>query len=435
MQSRFLVIVAILCFGILTASAQTRHIVVADSLTHTPLPNASIFNNKGSFIGTSSTKGHISCALLSDFPITIRYIGYAERSVPKECGDTIFLIENISELHEVIVESKQRSMLHILAYMREYSSLSSYTDTITMFREKMVDFMLPTEKKTNFRGWHYPRPLSTRSYYHYTNFYGLDSVSDRCSHHFTWSDWIGMIPTTQLPIHIANIKDGVDTIYGKYGPTEIWIKNDDRLSIDIDVLADTVSRKWVPNISFFFSKEDTDFEQFRLKVNYTNILGNEISPLDLTGFSYNIESRGRGRGMFQFNRHDQPFFVTTYAEVYILDKELISAKEAKKWDKLKFPADEIGIIEPQEAPKPNPSTMALINRVNNIDSDQVRLSIRPDERLTGQNGMRRKISVGRRALNMLKEATGISEYKYRKNLKDKWGKFRDNQRQRKRDDK
>ena len=71
-----------------------------------------------------------------------------------------------------------------------------------------------------------------------------------------------------------------------------------------------------------------------------------------------MESRGRGRGMFQFNRHDQPFFVTTYAEVYILDKEFISVKEAKKWDKRNF-SEEIEILEPAETPELAPSILAL----------------------------------------------------------------------------
>ena len=399
-------IIAWLFIGMVHAGAHNHNIVVADSLTHNPLPNASIFNHKETFIGTSDAIGAIGCASNGDYPITVRYMGYHERTVPYEYSDTLFLSENISELPEVVVEAKQKSMCHILAYVREYSTLTSYTDTITMFREKMVDFMLPSDAKTRFKGWRYPRLLSTHSYYQFTNANGLDSVSDRCNHYFSWSDWVGMIPTTRIPPYIYKKEIGRDTIYGKYSPTEIWVRNGDRLTIDVNVMADTTSRKWVPNISHFFRKEDTDFEQFRLKINYDNVISSQAGPLELTGFSYNIESRGRGRGMFQFNRHDQPFFVTTYAEVYILDKEFISVKEAKKWDKRNF-SEEIEILEPAEAPDLAPSILALIDRVNSIDTDQVRLSIKPDERLMSRNIRKGNLGIGHRALSLLKRITGI----------------------------
>ena len=141
-------------------------------------------------------------------------------------------------------------------------------------------------------------------------------------------------------------------------------------------------------------------------INYDNVISSEGGPLELTGFSYNIESRGRGRGMFQFNRHDQPFFVTTYVEVYILDKEFISVKEAKKWDKRNF-SEEIEILEPVEAPDLAPSILALIDRVNRIDTDQVRLSIKPDERLMSRNIRKGNFGIGHRALSLLKRITGI----------------------------
>lgn len=422
---RFIIMISVLFIGICNVDGQTHHLIMADSITRSPLPNASIFSHRGSFIGTSGTNGNITCASSSDFPITVRYMGYLERTIPSECNDTVFLIENIAELPEVIVEAKLKKMLHILAYVREYSSLSSYTDTITMFREKMVDFMLPTEEETRFKGWRYPRLLNTRSYYHFTNSTGLDSVSDRCNHHFTWSDWIGMIPTTNMAAGIGKIKNGTDTIYGKYSPTEIWIKNGDRVSLDINILADTTRRKWVPNISHFFRKNDNDFEQFRLKINYDNILGDKVSPLELTGYSFNIESRGRGRGMFQFNRYDQPFFVSTYAEVYILDKECILEKEAKKWENRRFSPDEIEIFEPIEAPELNPSTLALIDRVNQIDTGQVRLSLKPDERLMSRNVYKGNFGIGHRALSLLKQLTGITYFKSHRNLKRRWNEFRD----------
>ena len=413
-----------MCIGIAYANGQVLSRVVADSLSRSPLPSASVFNHKGDFIGMSRTNGKITCASAADYPITVRYLGYHERTIPYGYGrDTIFLIANVSELPEVLIESKAQRMLHILAYGREYSTLTSYTDTITMFREKMVDFMLPTDAKTRVKGWRNPRVLNARSYYRFTNANGLDSVSDRCNHYFSWSDWVGMIPTTQLPPSISKVESGTDTVFGKYLPAEIWIKNGNRLAIDVNVMADSASRRWVPGISHFFNKDDTDFEQFRFRANYDNVISGEASPLDLTGYSYSIESRGRGRGMFQFTRYGQPFFVTTYAEVYILDKEYITIKEAKEWEARKFSPDDVEIFEPADAPDLTPATLALIDRVNNIDADQVRLSLKPDERYVGRKV--RKNHMGSRVLSLLKQLTGISSYKTRKNLNRRWNEYRD----------
>ena len=246
--------------------------------------------------------------------------------------------KSITELPEVVVVSNKHKVLHILAYVREYSSLTTYSDTIFLFREKMVDYMIPT-RKSKFKGWLKPRVITSRSYFHFKDNNGLDSVSDICNHHFSWSDWIGILPSITVPHKLTTIKSGTDTIRGRYSPTEIWKRNKDEYTLKINVLADTSSRKWVQNLSNFF-KNDLNFERFMLIYSFDNVINNLISPQELTGYSLNIESEGRGHNMFRFNRLDEPFFVSTSADVYILDKELITTKEARNWEHHIFDVDE-----------------------------------------------------------------------------------------------
>ena len=415
-----MLLIAFLCA--FDMAGQLRSFVVADSVTRMPLSNASIFDRGGRFLGTSDVKGKVSCALASDYPITLRYLGYHERTVPEPLSDTIRMSESIMELPEVVVESRNNKVLHILAYVREYSALSTYTDTVTLFREKMVDFMLPDDNKSRFKGWNYPRILNSKSYYCFTDSNRLDSVSDCCNNYFTWSDWIGVVPAMALPEAIRSAENGTDTLSGKYTPAEIWVKNSDRVSLDINVLADTLSRRWVPNLASFFRNDNIDFEQFRMHLNYGNVTEDLISPADLTGYSFNIESRGRGRGMFQFNRYDEPFFVATYTEVYVLDKEYISVKEARKWERNVIDPENLVIYEPMEAPELQPSVLALIDRVNNVDIDRLRLQTVPDHRLVS-----RKVSkwgIGHRALGLLKQLTGVTLIKSHKNMDRQWRGFR-----------
>ncbi len=403
-----------------------RSLVVADSATCIPLPDASVRDRNGVVLGKSDSKGRLTRIPQYRYPITVSYLGFYDRMVKDSSNDTIYMSVNVSELPEFVVESKSHRVLHILAYVREYSTLTTYTDTVFMFREKMVDYMLPSDRKVKFNGWTFPRPLSCKSYYRFTNLNGLDSVSDVSRHHFSWSDWISLPPMARLPMALVDKETATDTLKAKYGKSEIWNRSPDGISVVIDVLSDRSNRKWVPYLNVFFS-ENLDFDKFKVKYNYNNITGDTLSELDLTRYSFDIESRGRGHEMFRFNKVDEPFFVNTQAEVYIVDKEYISVKEARRWDKRDFDIDKIGIYQPTSAPELSRSILALIDRVDNIDRDSVRLDIRIDPRIVSTRG-RHNINIGNRVLSLLKQLTGISSYKHNKNFKHNWNSLKKNRR-------
>lgn len=67
-----------------------------------------------------------------------------------EVSDTVFLRESKAQLSEIVVESRRHKVLHMLAYVREYSTMTSYTDTVFLFREKMVDYMLTPDGSVKF---------------------------------------------------------------------------------------------------------------------------------------------------------------------------------------------------------------------------------------------------------------------------------------------
>lgn len=401
------------------AEGREQRAVVADSLSHMPLPNAALFDRQGRALGVSGNGGEMPEISPDKYPVTVRFLGFREKVVDSAGADTIFLAENPAELPEVLVESRSHKVLHVLSYVREYSTLSTYTDTVFLFREKMVDFMLNNDSRVKFKGWSNPRVLTSKSYYRFTDSQGLDSVSDVSRHHFSWSDWMGLPPVIDMPAGVADLECGTDTLRGKYSPYEIWVKNGSKMAVDVNVLADAASGRWVPGLSVFF-RHNLDFEKFKIKYVYDNASGRSVSPLDLGGYSYNIESNGRGHSMFFFNRRDEPFFVSTYAEVYILDKEYIPVKEAKKWEKRRFDIDAVGIMEAADAPELPASVLALIDRVNNLDRDKVRVDIIPDHRLVSKKDSRKNFRIGHRALAVLKQLTGITQYKTRRNLNKHW---------------
>lgn len=411
----------LLAMTVTGVTAQTYHAVVADTTTRQPLPGATVFDRNGRVIGVSNRNGRTPYLSEEQLPVTVRYIGYGEKEVPTLNRDTIFMTESPRELAEVIVESSQHKVMHMLGYVREYSTLTTYTDTVFLFREKMVDYMLNPDPKVKFKGWGTPRVLKSKSYYRFTASQGLDSVSDESNYHFSWSDWVGVGSEFQIPERLRGKEVATDTVMGKYSPTEIWTRNRDRLTLNINVLADTMSRKWVKNLSSFFRK-NLDFENFRVRYNYDNVVSNKVSPMDLTSYSCNVESNGRGHEMFMFNRVNEKVFVSTYAETYILDKEYITLPEARKWEKLKLGADGIEIYEPADAPPLQTSVVALIDRVNNVDKEQVKLAQKQDMTLVRRKAA--KLHFGRRVLDLLKTATGISSVRAKRKEKRYWREFR-----------
>lgn len=344
---------------------------------------------------------------------------WADAHNPTDTADRNSRREKPIELQELVVRSDKHRVLHLLAYVREYSTMSTYSDTVFLFREKMVDFALPAEIKTKFKGWRAPRILKCRSYYRFSDSQGLDSVSDRSRHHFSWSDWMGLPSAPPLPSKLAAGTSVSDTVRGKYSPTEIWERDDDRVSVRVDVLADTTSRRWVTDLSSFF-KDNLDFENFRIRYDYDNIADSVLSPLDLARYSFTIESNGRGHDIFRFNRYDEPYFVSTHAEVHILDKEYITVKEARKWEKREYTTDRI--YEPYDIAELQPDILRLIDRVTSIEHDRVRLGIEPDRRLMGRGVVRQNFA--QRIFSLVKDMTGISSIRANRNKNKQWREFK-----------
>ena len=380
-------------------ASYSRNSIAVDAASSRPLAGATIFNNRGAAIGTCASDGSLPYIPSDAYPLTIRMMGYRDAVRITEADSIIALEEIAYELPELLVESKEQRVLHILAYVRDYSTLSTYTDTVTLYREKWVDFMLPSENVRKFNGWRTPRILSTRSYYRFTNLAGLDSVSNRFNQHFSWSDWVGILEQIPLPDRLCRADNVADTVFGRYSPTEIWSRGEGIISLGVDVLADTLGRRWVPHLASFF-KDNIDFEDFHVNYRYNDVGSDTVLARDLTDIACSIQSRGRGHSVFRFSRHDEPIFVSTYAEMYIVDQEYITVREARKWEKRIFSsADTDDLPLPDRVPAPTPDIVALISRVDNIDHDNIRLKTEIDPRI---GHAPKPLTLKRRLLGMLK---------------------------------
>ena len=373
-------ILSLLLFVLLPVMLAAQAVVV-DSVAGTPLPRASVFDRKGNVVGMSDDRGRMPYVSPDTYPLTVRYMGYETALVPHPGDLLIKLRESVSELPEVVVTSDKRQVLRLTGYVREYSSLSTYTDTILLFREKTVDFMLPLVKARKFDGRPYQRVLASKSYYRFTDCWGLDSVSDHFGYYFSWSDWIGLIDHIDLPEKLRGREEATDTVYGRYSPAALWRRKNGDVYIDIDVLADTTGHVPVLGLSSFTRGGDMDFAQFTMKYTFTNADDTCVKAEDISRIAMNIETDARGRSMSRLSRIDEPLAVNTYAEIYITDIEYMTVADARRLDKSAPRSEDAGINPPADAPPLQPAIKEMIERVERVKHSDRRLANRPDDRL------------------------------------------------------
>ncbi len=388
------VLVAVALLFALPAAAAGRCIVV-DSVTGEPLPKASVADHRGKPVGVCSDRGELPYMSPDEYPLTVSYVGYYPKTVTRAHKGKIRLREYTYDLPEVVVEPRKRQVLHLMAYVREYSTLvTANTDTVFLFREKTVDYMIPLKKNSRFKGWSNPRILDTRSYYRFTDGAGLDSVSNHYRHYFSWADWVGIIRQCPLPLRLRDDDNVTDTVRGKFGPVAIWRRADDNVYLDADILADTLNRRFVPAIGVFL-RSRVDFSRFNLRYLFSDVTENTLTADNITQMSFNIEANGWDRSQHRLSTRATPLYMDTYAEVYITGREYLTVSEAKKWEKNPPRGAQIGINPPPEAPELQPAILELVERVDNIDHLALRLSGTPDERLVGKLNMKQKKRRGK----------------------------------------
>ncbi len=123
--------------------------VVVSSSTGDALPKSSIFDRKGNLIGLGNDDGTIPQLPLASYPLTIRYLGFSPVIVTDPSADRIELQELDYDLPEIVIDTQSHNIVHLLGYMREYSTMSDSKDTVLLFSEKIVDFMVPQGRSKN----------------------------------------------------------------------------------------------------------------------------------------------------------------------------------------------------------------------------------------------------------------------------------------------
>lgn len=311
-------------------------------------------------------------------------------------------------LPEINVKGERHEVLHIRGYMREYSTLTTLTDTIFLFREKDVDFMVPTFREKKFKGWMTPRLLGSRSYYRFTSATGIDSVSNNFRQHFSWTDRVGLIDHLIIPQKLRERCQSSDTTFGSYRALRVWHRDSDNLTLDIDLLADTALTKNVYGAkSRRPSYGNVDFYRMDVSYDFADFDYSTASAENIVGMRLHIDSTGRGINLFRLFASDEPYYVSSIAELYVTDAHYVTTKEARRLERHVNELQTLRFHAPVEAPELSDETKCLIARVDGIDHDKNRREQAVDSSMMSRHFGKK---VDRSLLGRLKTMFHVDEF-------------------------
>lgn len=303
-------------------------------------------------------------------------------------------------LPEINVDSRKRDVLYMTGYVREYTTLTAGNDTISLFREKAVDFMIPGKRTEKVIGWRRPRLLASRSYYRFVTSEGVDSVSNYYSQYFSWSDWIEIVTAATIPSGLRSVDVATDTVKGKYSPLEIWSRDGDTLRLKINALADKAGQKWMPGIFAYMNTRDVEPDRFKVVYTFVGAGNHEILADNIVSISTDIETIGRGKMLFEVFPKDVSYYVDSHTELYITDRRYLTASEARKRAN-RLPNDP-DIKAPDKLPPPDREVLAIIDRVNGIDHERLHLNVKGDDRLVSKHYGKKHIGPIGKSIELLK---------------------------------
>lgn len=360
------VISIILSATILLGTFHANAVKLVDAETKAPLPLASITDRSGNVVGMTDKSGEIPGLPKFSYPITFNYMGYASLQVQEPAEDDVKMIQQDYELPEIVIIPGARPLLHLIGYMREVTSVMSSSDSVTLFKESVVDFLVPVEK-SKIKGWNKARELASRTYVRMTNSSGLDSVSTGHEYEYMlWGNSHGLIPSvTKVPESIKGADVACDTVMGKYYPKIVWWKNGDVTRWYGDALANEknhVTSPWALKLLGL----TTDFTEISKNYVFNTPDGDFISPTDLKQVSMTIDMLAKGKLFKNTFDSSSPVNVRTYVELYLTDREFLSEEEGKAIKKEIPSFQSSDILDPTNANPLHPAIRRTVERVNSL---------------------------------------------------------------------
>lgn len=352
--------------SVLLGAFQANAFRLVDAETKAPLPLASITDRAGNVVGMTDKSGVIPELQQDRYPITFNYMGYASLQILKPVEADVKMISQDYELPEIVVIPGSRPLLHLTGYMREITSVLSSSDSVSLFKESVVDFLVPVEK-TKVKGWSKARELASKTYVRISNSSGLDSVSSNHEYEFMlWGNRKSLIPSgAKIPAKIKEADVACDTIMGKYYPKIIWWKNGEITRWYGDALANEENHTTSPWALKLLGLT-TDVTEISENYVFDTPDGDVIRPMDLRQVSVTIDMLAKGKLFKKALESSSAVNVRTYMELYLTEREFLSEEEGKELKKEVPVIEPSGILAPANANPLHPAIIRTVERVNSL---------------------------------------------------------------------
>jgi len=355
MIQKYCLLTVAVCVLLCCQAARSRCVVV-DASDRMPLAGASVFDRTGTLVAITDGSGAFDSVAM---PATVRCLGYEARTVGDTAADTLALTPASYALGDVTVDLADREVLRLVCYVRGYSGTTSATDTTMSFGEYMVDYMLPLRRLKHYKGRTAPRVLAGRSVSRAFSADGTDSVVPRADE--LQELWLRLasvdVPGPEVLPDSLRGTTGVHTTPGKYGPAVEWRITPDRVVVSLDALADKKGHRWSP---WFFKLLGitTDFTDLRVSTAYGLDENGAAGPESMQVRTFAMSALGRGKYMRRALDSKTPVDINIWFEIYPVEREYLTAADAKAADKAAAPATEIMV--PAAAPAVDVATARLL---------------------------------------------------------------------------
>ena len=336
--------------------AAERLVVVAGS-DHEPLAGATVLTRAGIIAGLTDSCGVISGLSASDYPLSVRYLGF-KPGTAAEGTDTLRMEEEAFGLNEVVVTPKDRPVLKLTLYIREYACRTIPGDTLIMFNEHMANCYIPTAK-TKFRAVRVPQIRASRCYNREATALG-DTVymAPKFDDMLSWTEMIEF-PAKKLSDDESHYSDlPFQFMHKPEDGTGHGLGNDVYV-VSRDYLAKSKNHRESPGFLKLLGLT-TDFFRMDEAWAYRAKSEGTYYPEEVIYGTFNFQATIRGKLFKKLIKANKDIDMLSYIELYVVDAVPMTAAEAKADKKDRSAVPEF-IISPL-APPLEPAIQAIVDR-------------------------------------------------------------------------
>ncbi len=367
---KFLFSISVLFVASAVAASEVT-VTLVDDDDSMPVSGATVMSGSGVILGVTDADGQIKVNDTTDFPLSLRSLGYKATSVVSMC-DTVRLSPETYRLSEVSVNPADRPITRVLCYAREYSSGTAGRDTMQMYCESMTECFVTVGKvkgydKTDSR----LRYRALKRYARFVDPSGRDSVvsptHDDDVSALSFLEMIGYIPVNELTL-TDDIKDKemVAVTQGKFFPSVIYRKDKNIFSVTCDHLANYKDHKFSPLFLKIFGLT-LEMNQMQSSVAYSL---NDSGRYGLSDFIFetsNIHAVAKGKLFKKIFHTKDPVEIDCYIELYPVEIQYLTIEEYKE---MKNDKSRIDFQEPRNIQPLIPAMESLVEKVGKISSEK-----------------------------------------------------------------